>query len=185
MKNELPGISIKDGDDILKIEFADVVKYHGYNMIGGVALAYRILLWGIPQLTDQIPERGNFYFYSGIGPNGNGVIDTVEMILRVKTLDQLNVDKAWSMDKPGAYCPSGGNYYFELGYKAKKLCLGVKDGVVPDEFIRMSELAGKRTNQGLALEPEETEYLLKLRRELAEAIITSDPDDLFFVVSCE
>lgn len=181
----LPSISIKDGTDILNIDFEDVVKYHGYNMIGGVALAFRILLWGIPKLTDQIPERGKFYFYSGIGPGGQGVIDTVEMVLRVKTLDCLGLDKAWSMDKPGTYCPGGGHYYFELGYDGRKLCLGVKEGAVPGEFIRMSELAGERKQQGLPLTEEEWEYLHRLRRELAEAIIAADPDDLFFVVSLE
>lgn len=185
MYQKLPAILIKDANDILTINFEDVIKYHGYNMIGGVALAFRILLWGIPKLADQVPERGRFYFYSGIGHGGQGVIDTVEMILRVKTLDCLNLEKSWSMDKPGAYCPGGGHYYFELGYDNKKLCLGVKDGVISNEFIRMSEFAGERREKGLILKKEEFDYLHKLRKELAEAIIMAKPEDLFFVVSCE
>lgn len=184
MLNNLPCISIKDGGKILEIGYEDLIKYHGYNMIGGVALAYKIMMWGIPKLTDQVPERGKFYFYSGIGPGGQGVIDSVEMVLRVKSYNSLGLDKAWSMDKPGAYCPGGGHYYFEIGYEGKKLCLGVKDGVIPSEFIRMSELAGERTRTGELLSDEETNYLHHLRYELSEAVISADPDDLFFEISC-
>jgi len=182
---DLPRISIRDGEAILQIGYEDLIKFHGYNMIGGVALAYKIMLWGIPKLTDQVPQRGKFYFYSGIGPGGQGVIDAVEMVLRVKTHDRLGLDKAYSMDKPGAYCPGGGHYYFEIGYENRKLCLGVKEGMIPAEFIRMSELAGKRAQTGETLTPEETAYLHRLRYQLSEAIIAADPDDLFFEISCE
>lgn len=181
----LPFISVRDGEDIINIGYEDLIKYHGYNMIGGVALAYKILAWGIPKLTDQIPERGKFYFYSGIGPGGQGVIDAVEMALRVKTYDCLRLDKSWSMDKPGAYCPGGGHYYFELGYDGKKLCLGVRDGIVSSEFIRMSELAGMKNKESVPLTEDEFDYLHRLRKELSEAVIAADPDDLFFVISCE
>lgn len=180
----LPNIVVKDGDAILFIGYEDLLKYHGHNMIGGVALAYRIMLWGFPQLTKEIPERGKFYFYSGIGPGGQGVIDAVEMVMRVKTHGELVLDKSLAMDKPGAYCPGGGHYYFELGYDGKKLCLGVKDGVIPDEFIKMSEFAGEKKEQGLVLSYEETKYLHNLRHQLSEAIIASEPEDLFFVISC-
>ncbi len=183
--NTLPCISIRDGKDIINIDYEDLIKYHGYNMIGGVALAYKILLWGIPKLTDDVPERGKFYFYSGIGPGGQGVIDAVEMALRVKTKDCLGLDKSWSMDKPGAYCPGGGHYYFELGYDGKKLCLGVRDGIIPSEFIRMSELAGMKNKDSVPLTKDEFDYLHRLRKELSEAVIAADPDDLFFVISCE
>jgi hypothetical protein len=181
----LPCITVKDGDAILHIGYEDLIKYHGYNMIGGVALAYKIMLWGFPKLTDQVPERGKFYFYSGIGPGGQGVIDAVEMVMRVKTYNSLGLDKSWSIDKPGAYCPGGGHYYFEIGYDGKKLCLGVKDGVIPSEFIRMSELAGSKTVAGELLNDEEIAYLHELRYQLSEAVIASEAEDLFFMISCE
>lgn len=181
----LPVIKVKDRGTILEIGYEDLIKYHGYNMIGGVALAYKIMLWGFPKLTDEVPERGRFYFYSGIGPGGQGVIDAVEMVMRVKTLDRLNIDKSYAFDKPGAYCPGGGHYYFEIGYGEKKLCLAVKDGAIPGEFIRMSELAGDKRKKGEELSEEELRYLHELRHQLSEAVISSDPDDLFFVVYCE
>lgn len=183
--DNLPCIAVKDGADILNIGYEDLIKYHGYNMIGGVALAYKILLWGIPKLTEQVPERGKFYFYSGIGPGGQGVIDAVEMALRVKTYNALGLDKSWSMDKPGAYCPGGGHYYFEIGYDGRKLCLGVREGVIPQEFINMSELAGSKNQAGKSLTEEEDAYLHRLRYELSEAVIAADPEDLFFVISCD
>ena len=50
----------------------------------------------------------------------------------------------------------------------KKLCLGVKDGVIPSEFIRMSELAGKKNQTGEPLTDEETTCLHRLRHELSD-----------------
>ena len=116
-------IKIMDGKDVLTISYDDILKYHGHNMIGGVALAYKIMAWGLPKLTDDIPKRGGFYFLSGIGPGGEGVIDAVEMVMRVKTHNALCIDLNKVQDKPGPRTPGGnGRYYFELGYNGKILC---------------------------------------------------------------
>ena len=102
-------LRIKDGDDILTISYDDVVKYHGYSMIGGVALAYKIMLWGFPKLTDEIPERGHFSFLSGIGLGGQGVIDATEMVMRVRSKGiQRYVDHIWVEGCP--YCGSEKTY---------------------------------------------------------------------------
>ena len=78
------GLKIYDESDLLEIQYEDLLKYHGHNMIGGVALAYKIMEFTFPMLTDSdnpIPKRGTFYFYSGIGAGGRGIIDSVEMVL--------------------------------------------------------------------------------------------------------
>ena len=176
-------LQVRDGNDILTIYYEDLLKYHGHTFIGGVALAFKIMLWGFPKLTDEIPERGYFSFLSGIGLGGGGVIDATEMVMRVRSIGTLDLDLSKVQDKPGPRTPGGkGRYYFELGYKDKILCLAVKDGVVPQDFYYYSELPGKRKLAGLELTEEELAGVRRVRHELADAIMNNEPDDLFEVI---
>lgn len=84
-------IIVKDESDIIEITYDDILKYHGREMIGGAALAFKIMLMTFPKLCNEIPQRGRFSFYSGIGQNGKGIIDAVEMVMRVKTHGQLRL----------------------------------------------------------------------------------------------
>ena len=109
-------VIVKDQGDIIEITYDDILKYHGRQMIGGAALAFKIMLMTFPELCDDIPERGHFSFYSGIGKNGRGIIDAAEMVMRVKTYDSIRLDTEYSEDKLGQVAPGGGRYYFEIGY---------------------------------------------------------------------
>ncbi len=176
-------LKVKDGNDILTISYDDVVKYHGHSMIGGVALAYKIMLWGFPKLTDEIPERGYFSFLSGIGLGGQGVIDATEMVMRVRSKGTLDLDLSKVQDKPAPPTPGGkGRYYFELGYKDKILCLAVKDGIVPKDFYYYSELPAQRRAAGEPMSDEDLAGLRRVRHELADAIMNNAPDDLLKVI---
>ena len=179
-------IQVMDNNDLITISFEDLLKYHGHNMIGGVALAYKVMLWGFPKLTDGIPRRGSFTFLSGIGPVGEGVIDAVEMVMRVKTQGTLCLDWEQVSDKPGPLTPGGkGRYYFELGYAGKTLCLALRDGVVPQEFYDVSLIPGLRRKAGLDLSEQDISDLTRVRNNLSDAILSSAPDDLFYIVSCD
>lgn len=109
-------ISIRDGQRVLHFSYEDLLKYHGGEMAGGVALAFRILQIGLPLVSEDIPQRGHFRFYNGIGPNAKGLIDAVEMVLRVKTYGTLSSDQSYCSEMPGQLAPNGGRYYFELTY---------------------------------------------------------------------
>lgn len=184
-KRTLPRLAIRDGNDVLRISQSDLIKYHGYKMLGGVALAYQIMRIGFPLLTDEIPARGYFSFLSGIGPGGEGVIDSVEMVMRVKTLGTLKTDKALVHGKQAPESPGGGRYYFELGYMQKNIAFTLKDGAIPSEFFRMSQLAHDKRLVGKDLTFEEMAYLLQLRRQLGEIIFAANPNELFIISSCQ
>lgn len=181
----LPILKVRDGDDVLSISAEDLIKYHGFSMLGGVALAYQIMRLGFPLLGDEIPRRGNFSFLTGIGPGGAGVIDSVELVMRVKTNGTLQADKALVQDKAAPASPGGGRYYFELGYGEKRWAFALKEGAVPSEFFRMSQLLHERRMAGLEFSQEEMSYLLQLRRELGEAVFMAAPEDLFTVSVCK
>ena len=87
-------VIVRDNDDIIEITYDDILKYHGRQMIGGAALAFKIMLMTFPKLSDEISQRGNFSFYSGIGQNGRGIIDATEMVMRVRHYDKLRLEYA-------------------------------------------------------------------------------------------
>lgn len=180
--HSLPNISIYDGEDLIEISFDDLLKYHGHNMIGGVALAYRIMLWTFPKLSDSIPVRGSFSFLSGIGPNGLGVIDSVEMVLRVKTNGTLETDLSLVQDKPAPKTPGKGRYYFEISYQGRKIALALKDNLVPEEFYHYSALAHEYKDKNQELPADIASALRQARHNVAETILQANDEDLFVLV---
>lgn len=179
MNNRLEVLKVRDMDDILEISYEDLLKYHGHNMVGGVALAYKIMLWAFPQLCNDIPSRGHFYFLSGIGPNGKGMIDAVEMVMRVKTYGCLDTDVSLLQDKEAPYTPGDGKYYFEIGYKQKKLCFSVRPGLIPDDFYYYSRLAHENERNHRENSSDEARQLKRVRNELAALILSTPSHQLF------
>ena len=176
-------VLVRDNDDIIEITYEDILKYHGKQMIGGAALAFKIMLMTFPKLSDEIPTRGNFDFYSGIGANGRGIIDAAEMVMRVKTNNQIRLDLEYSDDKLGQVAPGGGRYYFEIGYNDKMIKLYLKEGIIPDEFIKYSKLSHKCKAENVEMKKEDLEKLLSLRQELARSIMESKPEDMFVILN--
>lgn len=176
------GILIKDREAIIEIFYEDILKYHGGEMVGGVALAYRLFKWALPKLSDEPPKRGDVWFYSGLGENAKGIADTAEMVLRARTHGLLRLDVDYSADKPGPPAPGGGRYYFELGTEEKKLSIVLKDGLIPDEFWDCSRLAHHCKAAGRKMTREEKDNLTRVRRELAAALMSLDGNDLFQLV---
>ncbi len=175
-------VVVKDCDDIIEITYEDILKYHGRQMLGGAALAFKIMLMTFPKLTDEIPVRGNFRFYSGIGSNGRGIIDAAEFVMRVKTNNQIELDLDYCEDKPGQVAPNGGRYYFEIGYKENNIKLYLKEGIIPEEFMEYSKLAKQCKDKNLPMKEEDLQTLLSLRQALANSIMESKPEDLFVII---
>ena len=175
-------VIVRDNDDIIEITYDDILKYHGRQMIGGAALAFKIMLMTFPKLSDEIPQRGHFNFYSGIGKNGRGIIDAAEMVMRVKTNDQIRLDLEYSEDKLGQVAPGGGRYYFEIGYKDKMIKLYLKEGIIPEEFIAYSKLSHKCKAENVPMTEKDQAKLLLLRQELADSIMASKPEELFVIM---
>lgn len=176
-------VIVKDNDDIIEITYNDILKYHGRQMIGGAALAFKIMLMTFPKLSDEIPTRGKFNFYSGIGCNGRGIIDAAEMVMRVKTNNQIRLDLEYSEDKMGQIAPGGGRYYFEIGYEDRLIKLYLKEGIIPAEFIKYSKLSHKCKNENVEMKKEDMDKLLSLRQELAKLIMDSKPEDMFVIAN--
>ncbi len=168
-------LRIKDGNDLLDITYEDMVKYHGRQFIGGVALAYKLLELALRELApDEVPVRDRITVILGV--YGPGIIDGIEMVTRALTRSALTVKPQLAADKlaPDAADGQGGKYYFEIAYDDDKLNITLKPGLLPNEFIRLSY----KTHAGTITEWEQLR-LQDLKEEIAQFLLMQKPEDLF------
>ena len=175
-------VSIKENGNTLSFTYDELLAHHGGAMPGGVALAFRILQWVFDDVLEIVPERGCCTFYSGLGENGKGIMDTVTKVLGVVPHESLRLDKSYSLDKSGPFAPGGGRYYFECGYQDKLVKLAVKDGAIPEEFFQRSAEMHRKRTAGKEITQEETDYLQQLRIDLSKAILAASSSDLFVLL---
>lgn len=175
-------ISSRENGNMISYTYEELLHHHGGAMPGGVALAFRMLQWVFDEVLQTIPEKGCCKFYSGLGENGRGIIDTVTKVLGVVENDSLRLDKSYSMDKTGPLAPGGGRYYFECGCGDKLVKLAVKDGAIPEEFFRCSAEMHRKRTAGETITQAETDHLQQLRIDLSKAILAADSSDLFLLL---
>lgn len=172
-------ISIRENGKTITFSYGELLRHHGGEMPGGVALAFRMLQWIFYDVLKTLPERGRCTFYSGLGKNGRGIMDTVKMVLDVKENSTLMLDTEYSVDKTGPVAPGGGRYYFEFDCPEGKVQLSVKEGAIPEEFFRCSTEIHRKRLAGEEISEEEISHLQKLREELSDAILKTASKDLF------
>ena len=179
MKNTVSAI---ENGNVLTFTYEELLAHHGGAMPGGVALAFRMLQWVFDEILQEIPEKGCCRFYSGLGENGRGIIDTVVKVLGVIPHESLRLDKEYSLDKTGPFAPGGGRYYFECSYGNTLVQLAVKDGAIPEDFFRYSFEMHRKRNAGEPISEAETAHLQKLRQELSFDILAAEGKDLFILL---
>jgi hypothetical protein len=167
---------IKDRDNVLEITYEDMIKYHGRFHIAGVAMAYKVLKLAFSELLNEseIPSRGKVRFLTGIGMNGTGVVDAVEMATRARTGGRLTANCEVVKDKLAPDAPNGGKYYFEVEYDGRKIEVSLKEGLIPDEFIVLSRKAHKGN-----ISDDEIVRLQQVKEQIASFIMSKDTKDLF------
>jgi hypothetical protein len=175
MKDQLV---VRDREDVLHITYEDMVKYHGRFHIGGVALAFRVLEMAFSLLLpDGIPEREKIGFLSGVGSDGRGIIDGVEMVTRARSRGRMVLDLEAVRDKAAPKAPNGGCYYFEVDYDGRKVGLALKPGLISSEFTDLSRQAKTGT-----ISADDMQRLRLLREELAQFLMSREPQAIFDVV---
>lgn len=171
-------IAVKDRDKVLRISYEDMIKYHGRFHIGGVAMAYKALELGFAKLLPgEIPSREKVGFASGLGESATGVLDAVEMATRARTRGKLLVDTALGRDTAAPDTPAGGKFYFELDYDGARLGLVLKEGLVPEEFMTLSQKAMARE-----LDRQGAQRLQEVKEEMADLLMSKEAEELFDII---
>ncbi len=161
-------IRICDDTGEITISYAEILKYHGRDFYGGVALAFKALKLAFEKLFgEEVPHRNDIWLVVGFDPPG--VIDTLEFITRAITRRHLILEP-----KP----PEGpdsvfGRYYFEVHHGKRWISLWLKSGMLPEDFTPLA----RKAFAGLAM-PEEKEQWKKLKQQLGRDLIAMQPVDI-------
>lgn len=164
-------IRIMDDDDLIRIEFADVERYHGQHSIAGAALGYQVLRAALAALhPDDLSRRGEVAIVTG--HPGPGFRDAFELVTRAVTHQRYTVD----VTRPdGRYNPFSAHAYswsITSGDRAVELVL--REGLIPHRFFELWSLVGR----GVAT-PEDWAELVRVKRGLADTVLTMPPEALF------
>jgi hypothetical protein len=164
----MPTLVVFDQGGPISISFDDLLKYHGRSSIAGVAHAFKVMERAFPLLSpDQPPERYDITVESGFP--GAGARDAFEMVTRAVTGDRYRL----APDLAGAEVPEapGGHFFFRLGYRGTTVDLTLRDGLVPDEFLR---LACREAPTAA-----EADRAQELKEEMAERLLSLAPDEVY------
>lgn len=175
-------LKLLEGNQILAFSYEDVMDHHGGAMPAGVALAFRLLQLVFSAYEaeyGQLPPREGAAFYSGLGENGKGILDTAEYVLGVKTeADVPGLGERWR-GKQAPEAPGGGKYYFAGTLGAMSWEASVKDGIIGGAFFSESKRRHEKLRAGLPFTEEEQTNLTRLRQEAEKALLSLRPEDLF------
>ncbi len=166
----------KDIDGPIEITFDDVKKFHGTRSLCGLSVGYTVLRAAWATLSDGGPlDRNDIKVETAFG--GPGARDAVEMVTRAVSREAFHVV---SDKKPDANIAEAakGAYWYRVTAKGKSVEFGLKQNILPTEFItlRRKVLAGTATT-------EEATTFRSLQIELSERLLSMDPLDAFNVLS--
>ena len=175
---------VKDNGRLLKINYESIMNYHGGAMPAGVALAFR-LFSGLTEryqaIFDGIPERDGVYFYTGLGENGQGIIDTAEALYRVRSRRHIGMDLNACKGKDAPDAPGGGKYYFSGKLGDMSWEAAVRTGIIEEDFFLLSKKMHMLRDQGKLPMKEEISQLMEARKRAEQQILKLTPDELFLI----
>lgn len=167
------GILVRDGKDVLEFSHGHLTKYHGNEYPGGVALIWQALRFALPALTGKnVPLRKDVFLQTPFP--GIGFADGAEMALRAVSRGAYHLLGSMPMLGNPPASPGRGYFYFELHAGEGVILFSLKHGLLPQEFYVLSE-----KNALTPLAGEERERLMRLRSAVGDALLASEPADLF------
>lgn len=162
-------LDVLDQGRLLAFSFDDLLKYHGPGSAGGVAQAFKIMERGLGVLGPGSPcERREIHIRTAFG--GPGARDAFELVTRAVTGDRYVVDGSLARPERGF---AAERFVFELTYRDRCVTLVVRDGIVPDEFIRLARTEGKTDEQKARF--------AQLKLEMVEQVMPMPADEVYDV----
>ena len=162
--------SIKIRDDVgeITIIYAEMLKYHGRDFFGGVALAFKVLKLAFEKLIEEkIPHRNKLFLVVGFDPPG--VIDGLEYVTRAVTRRRLIVHP----EPPKGPVSVFGRYYFEVHYEGRGMRLWLKPALLPEAFTLLARkaFAGSAT-------PDELAQWKNDKQEIGRGLMAMPPEEI-------
>ena len=163
-------LDVLDQGRLLAFSFDDLLKYHGPGSPGGVAQGFKVLERGLPLLDPDGPcEQREIHIRTSFG--GPGEPGAYELVTRAVTGDRFVVDQSLARPERGF---AAERFVFELTYRdSSQVTLLVRDGIVPDEFIRLARAESKTDEQKARF--------AELKLDLVERLMPMPADEVYGV----
>ena len=175
-------IQVLEQDRLLTFSYESIMNFHGGAMPAGVALAFRMFQYltaACKERSGELPLRGNVTFFSGLGNNGQGILDTADCLYRIRRSGGLRMEMPEFESLKAPEAPGGGKYLFSGSFGAMSWQAAVRPGFIPQDFFDASKKAHLLRRQGKSLSDLQMEELLFLRRQTEKAILSRTPEELF------
>ncbi len=167
-------LRIRDGPDLIEIDFSDVEKYHGQHAIVGAAVAFMAMHAAFPSIyPDRHPSREEITIVTG--HPGPGVRDAFEFVTRAVSRNAYRVDAERPQARWDPY--SNTSFTFTISCdQGRYVDLSMKQEILPMHFFDLLDLK----HRGAANHDQQQE-LRQLKRTLANHILGSPCAALFDV----
>ncbi len=161
-------IKIRDDMGEIEIHYGELLKYHGRDFFGGVALAFKVLKLSFEKLLDgKIPHRNQIRLVVGFDPPG--VIDAFEFITRAITRRRLILDPYPQKGPDSVF----GRYCFEVRVENRQLRLWLKTGILPEDFTMLA----RKAFAGIA-NSEELSRWKEYKENIGHKLMDLDPEEI-------
>ena len=162
-------LDVLDQGRRIAFSFDDLLKYHGPGSPGGVAQAFKLMERGLALLDPDGPcERREIHIRTAFG--GPGARDAFELVTRAVTGDRYVVDQSLARPELGF---ASERFVFELTYRDRSATLFVREGIVPDEFIRLARTENKTDEQKARF--------AQMKLEMVEHVMPMPAEDVYDV----
>ena len=168
-------LTVMEDHRMLSFSYAEIMNYHGGAMPAGVALAFRLFehLFSVYEARFHTPpRRGEASFFSGLGQNGQGILDTADILLRVRKYHALLNDPVIPAASPAPEAPGGGSYYFSGTLGKMSWGASLQEGLISPAFFNASREMHRKRRENLPITPREIQALQRLRTETEQALLS-------------
>lgn len=164
----MPTLTVAEQGKRLDFSFAEILKYHGPGFPGGVAHGFKAMEAGFARLNEGKPIERRELVVETAFP-GPGARDAFEMVTRAVTGDRYRLDTSLGDDL--VIAAAKGRYYFRFSYRGQSVELGLRPGIVVEEFIELGRIPDKSTDQA--------KRMTVLKQEMADRIMGLPAEDVY------
>ena len=175
-------LTVMEGPRVLSFSYTGIMNYHGGAMPAGVALAFRLFehLFSVYENRFHTPPgRGEASFFSGLGENGQGILDTADILLRIRKYHALLDEPVIPAAFPAPEAPGGGSYYFSGTLGEMSWAAALRGGLVSPAFFNASREMHRKKDARLPVTDREIQNLQQLRQNTEKALLSLSSEEIF------
>lgn len=168
-------VDLMEGDCRLSFTRDDFVRYSGPDQIIATALMFQMFTRVFGELAPGgLVDRNRLSVI--VGFPGPGIMDCIELVLRGRTRNNINITVKTEDLPEEAPLALIGRFYYEFDYEGMRLALWPVDGFFTDEFRSMVKQFQPRKGG----EEDQARYQA-FKHDMVKRLMAAKPEDLFHI----